>query len=71
MIAASCERRVITAMESQPVATVQPAPVAVYPGAGPVIVEEPWGPPGYYYYRRPYYYHPEPSVNWGFSVRGR
>ncbi len=55
-------KRVIEAMQTQPVATVpmqamQPAPV---------YVEERWGPPGYYY-GHPRYYAPPPRIGVGLS----
>ena len=60
-------RGVVEAMQTQPVATVQPVAVPAYPP--PVMVDG--GP--YYYdcYGRPYYYRPEPAVGLGVSFRGR
>jgi hypothetical protein len=53
---------VISAMQSQPVATaIQPMQYYAPPGA--VIVD------GGYYYGRPHYYYPPPSVGLGFSFR--
>ena len=57
--------RVIETMQAAGVPTVQPQPVAVYPGPQPVIVEDYWGRP-YYYHP---YYHPRPAVGVRMSFR--
>ena len=62
-------KRVIEAMQTQPVATVPiqaMQPVPVYAAPGPVYVEERWGPPGYYY-GHPRYYAPPPRIGVGVS----